>query len=146
MEEGSIREKGTLQCVSFFLDFINTRFSLPVTLTHHVLINENILADYYTGVDFDMHDRERKRTVGLHQVTVEKRNLPSQVSTFPPLVLLPAAAQNLTRYLPIQNPTLMNPSLLINTTTLSEVHVALMELISKDTESVIALEAPVEEA
>jgi len=40
----------------------------------------------------------------------------------------------------------MNPTLLINTTTLSEVHVALMELISKDTESVIALEAPVEEA
>ena len=100
---------------------------------------QNILADYFTVVDFDLLDQGQKRMVEVHQAMVAKRNLPI-------LTLLLAAAQNLTHYRMIQTLSPKNPIFRINTTILSEVRVVQMGLTPKGIESVTVSEVLVEEA
>jgi len=107
---------------------------------------QNFLADYFSVVDFDMLDQGQKRMVELHQAMLAKRNLPTKVLALPPLILLLAAAQNLTHYQMILIPTIKHPIFRINTTMLSEVRVVPTGLTPKGIESVTVLEVLVEEA
>jgi len=107
---------------------------------------QNILADYFTAVDFGLLDQGQKRMVELHQAMVAKRNLLAQVLALPPLILLLAAAQNLTHLRMIQTPIFKNPISRINITILSEVRVVPMGLTPKGIENVTVSEMLVEEA